>query len=384
MDLRAIFSDVDGTIVHYEKNLVKQGYVLTVQPPPPKSDAAPFGGPDDALGLRRCQWLHVATGRVIDCFCVPSLTLGGGFVTVHTLQLVRCLRDELGVVFVLLTGARSSTMAMRRASRTLPETDFDCCEGGGKIHKLTYTDDLDAVAAHASAPISEAGSAQPISVTLDVDWCNRFASVIGPWTENEKEEDPLKRLGKLWDCYRSLAEGGKYKLDAKSFSTAFIVDFKARGDEAEKELKRRFEAEFLPVGIYAVMNLGKAHVGPVGCDKRTAVERICVREGWVDDDHAALAAFTRAHCMALFDDENDLSFAHACGKGFLPSVTHDSVLDALREDERIPLSERRWRRAAHDGLLGTEEALEYAIGLRRRFLATVVSRNAANTIGPKS
>lgn len=309
--VRAIFSDIDGTIVHYEAVLRKQGYTLDVA----DLAAVPDGG--------TCTFTHTATGAVIPVRRVPSLTLGGGFISLRTLELVERLRREHCVLYCLLTGARTSTYRLRQDSGTVPLCDFGVCEGGGKLWRLGADG----------------------SYTLDDEWLRAFAQVTGPSNQSETIADPLHRVGPLWDCYRELHARG-YGLDAKSFDTAFLLDlrkgrdgFEAAADE-EQLVKDLFHSTLTPkYGVTIVTNLGKGHVHPVGCNKRTVVERIL-----------AATCITPDESMAMFDDENDLEFASLCAFGALPGVAHDAVHAALKDSD--------WMRNEYDGFLATEAFLE--------------------------
>jgi len=339
--VRAIFSDIDGTLVHYAHVLERSGYCLN------GADADEDGG--------LTEFIHKPTGTKIPVLKVPSTTLSGGYVSKKTMDLVADLRAR-GVIFCLLTGARTCTFMKRHETRSIPFPDFGVCEGGGKI--FTFNEST--------------GAAE-----LDEEWIKQFAVIAGDW--QQLDSDPLERRGLLWDCFREMHKAG-YHLDAVSLSTGFYVDVrKGRkqnsdedgqqaakraedfGDmfaslEAEEEAARALfcgsEGNFLDrFGVGFVMNLGKGHVAPIGCNKRKAVEYIMQKAGVVASES-----------VALFDDENDLEFAELCAGGVVPSIAHSSVREALR----TRLDPGSFLQPAVGGFLAIESGLEAILAIVER------------------
>lgn len=350
-DVKAIFSDIDGTVVHYEKTMTKQGYVML------KNSGEVNTNPSDVtdcvtelirdnVAVEQVVWLHQPSQTRCPTLKVPSLTLGGGYMSVATLDLIDVLRQEHGVAFVLMTGARTSTLLMRRRSATLPTTDYDVCEGGGKLWDR-----------QGKKPLEEA--------PLDEKWSSNFVPTCGPM--EQLDSDPLTRVGALWDVFRILHNEG-FKLDAKSFSTSFLVDLSKstcveKGEkslaEAETYLKNKFVAEDFAgkFNVTYITNLGKGQVCPVGCNKRTAAEYILSEK---------LGNIERRECVALFDDENDLEFANLCGAGFIPSVAHASVIEALTKKASNVEGESKWIRTPIEGPLGTDFALKSVLEFKSK------------------
>jgi hydroxymethylpyrimidine pyrophosphatase-like HAD family hydrolase len=359
MPLGAVFSDIDGTVVHYQTKLVSQGYEYLGEQPAGSASAANATSADvpcDAAvaALRAALpvhlWKHTATGAVVECCAVFSATLGGGFMSLKTLKLVDRLRAA-GVKFVLLTGARTSTFVTRRDSGAVPTVDYGACENGGRLWDA------------ARQPIDE--------------WTDRFAAATGDW-RGQTDMAAEQRVGPVWDVYRELlaehTAAAPVKLDGKSFGTGFMVDVRenmagvsgvdgvSSVGQREVAMKARFAGDFSTrFGVAMVVNLGKGHVAPIGCDKAGCTAFIAAREGIVLRDPAAagganVAAEAR-YAAALFDDENDLTFAELCRVGFAPSIAHPSVIDA------IAANGERYQRPPVDGFLGTDYALEQLLAL---------------------
>eukprot|EP00758_Cryptobia_borreli_P002812 Tbor_TRINITY_DN3305_c0_g1::TRINITY_DN3305_c0_g1_i1::g.23453::m.23453 len=396
---KVIFSDIDGTIVHYEKNLSSQGYRLVREILDGSGDheglnrgVAVFNHPSRRRRcLRKSNVEKYDIGNVtgsedeyeyedIKCWKVPSLTLGGGFISLRTFELVNQLREEYGVQFVLLTGARTSTMMMRRRSETLPKTAYDVWEGGSKISDRRSLFGVDH--SHENNDY----------IPVNEEWSAQFEILCGSSTQ--LESDPLKREGPMWDIYRQLHNEG-YVLDAKSFSASFMVlvdkcevvmSGKQTIEEMEADMKRRFsppDGEFSNKGFIYLTNLSKGQIVPEKSGKHNAANYILKKlfcpvssdakeiNNKEDDDSTLREAW--AASIALFDDENDLEFAGLCGAGFIPSVAHPSVIQAIekynnkrRSEKRVENGDTSYKssvsdcfvRTSVDGLLGTEEALE--------------------------
>jgi hydroxymethylpyrimidine pyrophosphatase-like HAD family hydrolase len=337
--LGAVFSDIDGTLVHYRGKLELLGYSYLGPVDPPRTHAVS----SEAVHVFR----HDATLREVECIPVYSATLGGGFCSLRTIELVAQLREQ-GVKFVVISGARTSTLLKRWHSKAIPACDYYVGEGGGRI----WAGDT---GAHDDA------------------WIDQFQSIIGPWRD-QLDTPPEARVGPLWDCYRRIAaeeslapNSGRPKMDADSFSTSFMVD--VRGDATKhvtlgmaeisdieatlREMTRDvFEPEF---GATMSVNLGKAQFNPIGVDKCTAMSYLCRKHGITLRNGAGAPAPSSGKPLvaaALFDDDNDITFASACDLGYVPSIAHPVVPEHLVKMgpsfERVPV----------EGLLGTEYALD--------------------------
>ncbi|EFJ50453.1 hypothetical protein VOLCADRAFT_103907 [Volvox carteri f. nagariensis] len=273
---RIVFSDIDGTIMHEPKTIDRDAAVLLTPPS--------------------------ASGRQ-------------GVISAATLHLVAQLRSR-GALFVVITGARLSTLLMRLPY--LPAADAYVCENGGRI---LY-------------PGSDLPTACPI--TEDAEWRSSHDQVVGSVEQDAVQ--PKDRTGSLWELYRRLLAEGWY-LDANGYTTSFRVH--ARGDKTMDDL--RGLAAFRSEGLSCSFNLGAADFYPATSGKVMAARHLMVRFGVAAKD-----------CCFLCDDDNDLELAREVGRAFLPSISSDSVRQAAEaRPEHFVVA-----KCEGQGVAATEEMLQ--------------------------
>eukprot|EP00966_Prymnesium_polylepis_P305359 7056403-Prymnesium_polylepis.1 len=162
--LRAIFSDIDGTLVHYANSFEAHGVRIVSSNEQAKSAVVVSAG-----GERR------------DCRLVQSSTMGLSVVSERKIALVDALRAE-GIRFSVVTAARKSTMLQRWP--LLPECDAHVCESGGRVY---------------------------LGSDLDRGFSDRFDRMAG---DLETALNPDERPEPLWRFYRSLVHMTNLKRDA--------------------------------------------------------------------------------------------------------------------------------------------------------------------------
>lgn len=268
--LRAIFSDLDGTLVHFPAWFEKHGSKIISR--------------DEGAKRAVCE---SPTGETRDCRLLPSSTMGDGLVSERSAELVQQLRSE-GILFVIVTAARKSTLMERWP--LLPDSDVYCCETGSRV----YLHDG----------------------TLDAEWASRFEHVCGPL---ERELDVDSRPEPLWQFFRLLrTKVPGLKCDSRSYYGCFRVDTK--DDAAIDAALRACINEELPTGVDWAMNLGKYDFYPKVSGKGNVVAYLQEKFGVAPDE-----------CACLFDDDNDLPMALQCGTHMLPGLTSESVTRAAME-----------------------------------------------------
>ena len=272
--VKAIFSDLDGTIVHFPRWFEAHGTKVISRD----------------LELKRAV-VQSPTGETRECRLLPSSTMGDGFVSERTIELVKALRDE-GIAFVIVTAARKSTLFERQPM--LPACDAACCETGSRVY-LGTDDGL---------------------TGLDLEWAGRFEHITGPL---DRELDVSERPEPLWTFFRLLQTSVPgLKCDARSYYGCFRVD--TNDDPSVEAALREVIASQLPAGVDWAMNLGKFDFFPAASGKGNVVGYLQGKFG-----------VSEAESVCLFDDDNDLPMASRCGVHFLPGLTSDSVRRAATE-----------------------------------------------------
>lgn len=308
--VQVVFSDLDGTLVHYPKEFLEYADIISEEP-------ATEDTPEKAVIK------YKETNETRECVVLTSMTGGKAYMSDKTKDLIAEMR-EMGVIFVIISGARSSTYAGRRPY--LPDADYEFFENGGrKLH----------------------------NGTLDAEWTDNFEAQIGVVKDREsilpEMPAPADRTGSLWGLYEELLADG-WTLDARNYVSNFRVDVKKSTGKTEKHLSDIVERECEKRGLASSYNLGKADIYPAGSGKANAANHILDLKDIASED-----------AVALFDDDNDLELGAMCGRSFLPGVTHPNVLDAIKDHPEWTVTDRK-------GVLGTEEALEKVIALRKAAL----------------
>lgn len=307
-----LFSDLDGTLVHYPKEFNEYADIVST---------------NEQAGTVTIQYKF--TGEQCECMPLISKTGGKSYISLRTNQLIQQLRNT-EVVFVIITGARSSTYLGRRPF--LPAADFEFFENGGR--KLAN------------------GIVDPL-------WTDSFSEVVGPVSDRSAivpdMPPPAQRAGTLWKLYNKLVEDG-WAIDAREYTTNFRIDVNKTAGKTTADFERVVQTDVLPNGMASSFNLGKADIYPNGSGKANAARHILQLTGTAPED-----------AVALFDDDNDIELGALCGLSFLPGATSNSVHEALKSHPQWTLMNRR-------GFLGTEDALERVIQLRNVSLADKLVR----------
>ena len=313
--VKIVFSDLDGTLVHYEKHFSPHGRIVTTDATTAAGGAA---APATATALYRNEQAgSPRRGETRACALLPTLTMGPGLFSRRSAELVARLRAE-GVIFVYVSGARKSTMLKRLP--LLAPADYAVAETGGRMYRLV-DDEGGGGGGGGQAPV------------LDEEWTRDMEALCGSLRDGGPP--PEERAGALWDWYRELRARG-VPCDARDYTCCFRVDCtKTPGSDA-------LVAEALgalPPGVSCAQNLGKYDFFPATSGKWNAARYLLDALGLARDD-----------AVALFDDENDLPMAEACGHGCVLRCTH------ARLREHLPRNPH-WHLATETGVFATEEML---------------------------
>jgi len=300
--IKCIFSDLDGTLCHFERDTIKHGVKTTENK-------------EMCTAIVRNK-----DGQTRACRLLPASTMGNGTVSERTIELVGKLRAH-GVKFVIISGARTTTIQERLPF--LPLVDAVACETGSKIFY---------------PPDSTTEPVKASSWMMDEEWSKRFEKVTGPLNT---DTPAVSRQGTLWDLFREM-KALRLDPDARGYYGCFRV--KCRSPESLEILSGIISDSHKldSMGIAHAMNLGMYDFFPKSAGKGSTVRYLQQKWGLREEE-----------CVALFDDDNDLPMAALCGAGFLPGITSASVQARVEE-------ERNWRIAesAGTGVFATEEILE--------------------------
>eukprot|EP00555_Chaetoceros_dichaeta_P005354 CAMPEP_0198269934 /NCGR_PEP_ID=MMETSP1447-20131203/43199_1 /TAXON_ID=420782 /ORGANISM="Chaetoceros dichaeta, Strain CCMP1751" /LENGTH=267 /DNA_ID=CAMNT_0043961733 /DNA_START=315 /DNA_END=1118 /DNA_ORIENTATION=- len=249
--------------------------------------------------------------------------MGPGLFSDTSAELISQLRQQ-GVIFVYVSGARKSTMLKRLP--LLAPADYAVAETGGRMY-LTN------------------GSKDPKDAILDEEWTRRIESVCGP-IDGDDVIPVEERQGALWDWCRELTKRG-VPCDTRNYTCSFRIDCDKpllhnnfSTAPTETVLNEAIETAMPAEGVTCAQNLGKYDFFPSMSGKGEAVKYLLQTLG-IDRDDA----------VALFDDENDLPMANACGHGCVMRCTHESIAARLEQNPH-------WHTATEAGVLATEQILQ--------------------------
>ena len=237
---KIVFSDVDGTLVHYPDNIPQT---------------------DDILALP------------------PSSTGMRAIISKETLRKCQAIRKS-GRKLVLVSGMRTTTLLNRLPY--LPRADAYCSEAGGRIFYPTECNNDDAnqvriePAAYEDATNDEL---VPFSLTEDLEWRKNMENAAGTdgfagqelsdLSQGSKPLVPVSlRKGPLWDFARLLVSRGLV-LDTKGYATSFRVTANQQS-EASMIPFRELQANAIPCppAIETRTNLGSLDFYPANSGKK--------------------------------------------------------------------------------------------------------------------
>lgn len=237
---RIVFSDLDGTLIHYPK------------------DASQYASEHSEMILQ----------------LPPSATGTRGVISARTLLYTQELRQR-GVKLVLISGMRTSTLISRLPF--LPEADVYCTEAGGRIfYRVSATEgQLECQ----PVKYEGAGNLQSFGLKEDIEWRKRWEEqsaagkdgFVGNEMASEQKEEPIpiqERSGLLWEFAASLERLG-FVIDSKSYSACFRVNRSQQTKEGITLFDDLFDGKIpCPVGLATSTNLGAIDFYPADSGKK--------------------------------------------------------------------------------------------------------------------
>ncbi|KAG7365433.1 haloacid dehalogenase-like hydrolase [Nitzschia inconspicua] len=299
-DISLVFSDLDGTLLHYPTKILKgeNGNQLLKLPP-------------SSTGMR-------------------------GVISSKTHSIIQEIRRTKDVKFVLVSGMRTSTFLNRLPF--LPKADAYCTEAGGRI--FYPTTDVDQSDAFVVKPKPFDGAMPedliPFGIIEDPEWRSRQEQVAGPYDSPDLKElaknpslvKPLKeRDGLLWDFARDLVHKG-YVLDTKGYSACFRVNRKQQDTISDSEFDALLDGRIKPFeGLASSINLSCVDYYPATSGKKHCC--LYLAERFFPDSKGGPTKFVKEHSVCLCDDDNDLEMAEACGHAYIPEISSQSMKEII-------------------------------------------------------
>ncbi|GJQ08680.1 hypothetical protein GpartN1_g471.t1 [Galdieria partita] len=268
-DVRIVFSDLDGTLVHYPQELRRYSFVEELE---------------DGKFLVR----YKDSGEERICLALPSTTRGYSLISLETCQRIKEIRDK-GMHFVYISGARTVTFERRRSF--LPLVDFEVFENGGVI--------------------TQQGK-------VDLEWQQNIFNFIG--SKYSLQTPVEERQGSLWDVYRLLSQKG-FTLDVNGYLTQFRVRVPESNTRLAEEWSHLEPEIQQKMNVQVVSNLNLLDVIPSVSGKENAAKYILTK-----------LQLDPSHAVFLMDDDNDLKLAHECGQVVVVNISHPKVLEQLKSD----------------------------------------------------
>lgn len=235
--IKILFSDVDGTLVHYSQ------------------DTNEYGGTEG--------------NKIIKL--PPSSTGQQGIISSETLRKCQELRQR-GKKLVLVSGMRSTTLWGRIPY--LPRADAYCCEAGGRIFYPIKPGKGPIFKLEAFDGISS-DDLEPFGLEEDVEWRARMerttgsCGFVGSELNNEAGATIVpvdRRRGRLWEFCVELERKG-YVVDITGYATCFRVNRKQQKVIAEGAFDALYSIN-PPKGLSTSVNLGCVDFYPADSGKK--------------------------------------------------------------------------------------------------------------------
>ena len=251
LDTRIVFSDVDGTLVHYPEESIPENN-------------------DEIIALP------------------PSSTGMKAIISHDTLRKCRAIRQK-GQKLVLVSGMRTSTLLNRLPY--LPRADAYCSEAGGRIFYPTNLDDGVTSDDVRIEPLSFDGATaedlKAFGLQEDLEWRKIMEKAAGAdgfvgqelgmllsASSLSSSQTPAlipvsQRQGQLWEYARLLQEHG-LTLDTKGYATSFRVTARQQKESSMDTFLslQRQEALPCPPQVTTRTNLGSMDFFPTICGKK--------------------------------------------------------------------------------------------------------------------
>jgi len=293
-----VFSDLDGTLIHYPDKPPKNERHNTILKLPPSS-----------TGMR-------------------------GIISSKTLSKIQDIRKK-GAKFVLVSGMRTSTFLQR--APFLPRADAYCTEAGGRIFYPVEAKEDGFVVKPQKYDGCTDEDLEPFSLAEDMQWRSKMERITGNYGLSDLKElaaspdvvpDLNERDGLLWDYARFLTSKG-FVVDTKGYSACFRVNKKQQTSISDEEFDALTNGEIkVWDGLGTSINLSCVDYYSAESGKKNCCQYLAEKYCPDANDETVLGEFT----VCLCDDDNDVQMANACRHAYIPEVTSEHLAEAIEED----------------------------------------------------
>lgn len=228
-EIMLVFSDLDGTLVHYPENASKSDSVLKLPP--------------SSTGMR-------------------------GEISSKTLSLAQEIRKR-GKRLILVSGMRTTTLLNRLPY--LPRADAYCSDSGGRIFYPTSDLDKGFLVKPKHYDGASENDLKSFSLVEDMEWRQLMESFTGEFGDSDcsfstaatdEQRQTEARDGVLWAFARHLIERG-FVLDTKGYSACFRVNQKQQTTLSADDFHALLDGRIKPfAGLETSVNLNCIDVYP--------------------------------------------------------------------------------------------------------------------------
>jgi len=308
--IKIVFSDVDGTLVHYPDNNDER---MKTEPHEDNDDEKLLRFPPSSTGLE-------------------------GVISYKTIALVDTIRIQQNVKFVLVSGMRTSTLLQRLPY--LPKADAYCSENGGRIfYPVENGEEGDGDDVFWIQPKSR--HQKPFGIREDTAWRERMTKAMGGgnsygvWNLAAIRNDPAatsmplnERDGSLWEFARNLIDHHGLVLDAKGYATCFRVNQKQQLSQPASSFDSSKISALATSTISSSVNLKCVDFYP-SCSGKKNCCLYLASKFFPEDCKDATNDFLLNNAVCMCDDDNDLEMALACRHAYLPEISSQSMRETV-------------------------------------------------------
>jgi hypothetical protein len=243
--VHVVFSDVDGTLVHYPSEDIQEN----------------------------------ETGNRI-VYLPASSTGMRGIISSRTLQLCQTIRREKKSKLVLVSGMRTSTLLNRLPY--LPKADAYASEAGGRIfYPIDNPDPNDAIISPVSFDGTSEEDLKSFGLVEDEFWRNKISNngagsdgyigdAMDVFLGRCRQTSPIElsqRRGPLWQLGKMLEQKG-FIVDYKGYSNCFRVNLKQQTKVSLEDFQQLESMDVSHMGLEKSFNLGCIVFSPTSRGKK--------------------------------------------------------------------------------------------------------------------